>query len=63
MDQKCPKSVFPLENRKSGHHHGTLRIRINLSTKFQLRENFDFLDQICPKRVFLAENRKIEHCQ
>ena len=39
-----------------------LHIRINLSTKFQLKtESFDLLDQVCPKRVFPVENRKIEH--
>ena len=31
------KKVFPVENRKSEHHHGILHIRISLSTKFQLK--------------------------
>ena len=28
------KKVFPVEKRKSEHHHGILHIRISLSTKF-----------------------------
>ena len=32
-----PKKVFPVENRKSEHHHGILHIWISLGTKFQLK--------------------------
>ena len=32
-----PKKVFPVENRKSKHHHGILHIWISLGTKFQLK--------------------------
>ena len=32
-----PKMVFPVENRKSEHHHGILHIWISLGTKFQLK--------------------------
>ena len=31
-----PKKVFPVKNRKSGHHNGILHIWISLGTKFQL---------------------------
>ena len=31
------KMVFPVENRKSEHHHGILHIWISLGTKFQLK--------------------------
>ena len=37
MDQIFPKKVFPVEKRKSEHHHGNLHIWISLSTKFQLK--------------------------
>ena len=36
LDQICPKRVFPIETRKSGYHHWTLHIRINVGTKFLL---------------------------
>ena len=32
-----PKKVFPVENRKSGHHDGILHIWISLDAKFQLK--------------------------
>ena len=32
-----PKKVFPVENRKSEHHHGILHIWISLTTTFQLK--------------------------
>ena len=32
-----PRKVFPVENKKSEHHHGILHIRISLGTKFQLK--------------------------
>ena len=32
-----PKKVFPVENRKSEHHHEVLYIWISLGTKFQLK--------------------------
>ena len=35
--QVCPKRVFPVENRKNGHHHWILYIWISLGTKFQLK--------------------------
>ena len=37
MDQICPKTVFPLENRKNEHHHWIMHIEISLSTIFQLK--------------------------
>ena len=37
MDQICPKRVFPIKNRKSGHHHWILHVRISVGTKFQLK--------------------------
>ena len=32
-----PKRVFPVENRKSEHHHWIVHIRISVGTKFQLK--------------------------
>ena len=32
-----PKKVFPVKNRKSGHHDGILHIWISLDAKFQLK--------------------------
>ena len=32
-----PKKVFPVENKKSEHHHRVLDIWISLATKFQIR--------------------------
>ena len=34
------KKVFPVEKRKSEHHHGILHIRISLSTKFTQKGYF-----------------------
>ena len=52
-----PKKVFPVENRKSEHHHGILHIQISLGTKFQLKLIILVLEQIYPKKVFPVENR------
>ena len=53
-----PKKVFPVENRKSEHHHGILHIWISLGTKFQLKLIIlSFWIKFTQKRVFPVENR------
>ena len=53
LDQICPKSVFPVEKRKSEHHHWIFQIQISLETNSQLKLTiFICPDQICPKKVF-----------
>ena len=37
LGSNLPKKVFPVKNRRSEHHHGTLYIWISLDTKFQLK--------------------------
>ena len=37
LEEICWKNVFPVEIRKSEHHHWILDIRISLGTKFQLK--------------------------
>ena len=37
FDQNWPKTVFPVKNWKSQHHHWILDISISLNTKFQLK--------------------------
>ena len=55
---KFAQKAFPVENRKSEHHHGILQIWISLGIKFQLKTDiFEFLDQIYSKKVFPVQNR------
>ena len=61
MDQICPKRAFPVESRKSEHHHWILYIRISLHTKFQLKLTFLFFGSNYPKKPFPVKNRKSEH--
>ena len=47
------KRVFPVENRKSEHHHGILHISISLGTKFQLKQIIlSFWAKFTQKRYF-----------
>ena len=53
-----PKKVFPVENRKSEHHHGILHIWISLGTKFELKLIIlSFWTKFIQKKVFPVENR------
>ena len=48
-----PKKLFPVEKKKSEHHHGILHIWISLSTKFQLKQIIlSFWTKFPPKRYF-----------
>ena len=37
LEQSSQKRIFPIENRKTEHHHRVFHIRISLNTKFQLK--------------------------
>ena len=56
-DQICPKTVFPVKNKKGEYHHGSLHTQISLDTKFQLNfqfQIFSFWTKFAKKRVFLV---------
>ena len=54
-----PKKVFPVENRKSEHHHGILHIWISLDTKFQLKLIIlSFWNKFTQKRYFQLQTEQ-----
>ena len=54
-----PKKVFPVENRKSEHHHGILHIWISLGTKFQLKLIIlSFWTKFTQKRYFQSKTEQ-----
>ena len=58
--QFYPRRVFPVENRKSEHHHWILHIWISLGTKFQLKLTIlIFFWPIYLKREFPVKKGKI----
>ena len=57
-----PKKVFPVENRKSEHHHGILHIWISLGTKFQLKLIIlSFWTKFTQKRYFKSKTEQAIH--
>ena len=58
FEPNLPKKVFPVENRKSEHHHGNVYILISLDTKFELKLTIlSFWTKFTQKKVFPVENR------
>ena len=54
-----PKKIFPVENRKSEHHHGILHIWISLGTKFQLKLIIlSFWTKFTQKRYFQSKTEQ-----
>ena len=58
-----PKRVFPVKNRKSGHRHWILHIRLSPGTKFQLKLTFlMFWTKFAQKGYFRSEREKLLLC-
>ena len=58
FDQICPKRVFPVKTEKSEHDQWILHIRINISTKFQLKLTILIFWTNLPKKG-ISGSRKI----
>ena len=59
IDQTWPKKVFPIQNRKSEHHHFILHIRISLGIKFHLKmTTLIFWTKCPPTEYFRSEHTK-----
>ena len=62
MDQICPKKAFPLEIRKSVHHHWIPHTRLSLRTKFHFKQTIlKFGAKFAQKRHFLPTNGKTKY--
>ena len=62
LDQILPKSVFPVKNQKTDHHHWNLHIRISLGIKLHCKLIIlIFLTKFAQKRLFLVKKRKSKH--
>ena len=58
MDQICPKSIVPIKNRKSEHHHWILHIPICVGTKFQPQLIFWLFGPNLPKNSSSTQKKK-----
>ena len=60
LDQICPKTVFPVVNRKSEHYHWILRTWISLNIKFQVKlTKFIFWTKFALKVYFRSKKKKV----
>ena len=60
MGQICPKMVFPVQKRRSKHHHCLLRIRFSLDTNFQLKLTIlIFSNKFAQKGYFQSKTKKL----
>ena len=59
LGQIRPKTVLPIKNRKSKHHHWTLHIGISQGIKFQVKLRFFFMGQVWPKKNFWSKAEKV----
>ena len=58
FEPNLPTKIFPVENRKSEHHHGNVHIGISQGTKFQPKLIIlSFWTKLAQKKVFRVENR------
>ena len=57
---KFAQKVFPVENKKSEHHHYFLHIRISIGTKFQLKLTIlIFLTRLTQQGYFQLKTEKV----
>ena len=60
LGQICPKMVFPVQKRRSKHHHCLLRIRFSLDTNFQLKLTIlIFSNKFAQKGYFQSKTKKL----
>ena len=63
LDLICPKKLFPVENRKSKHHHWILLIQISPCTKFLLKMTIlIFWTKFTQKGCFRSKTEKSHFC-